>query len=62
MDSRLKVLLVILLYLVMPVLMGYIIVKLFVSNKGTILAIAFIILVIIGITVPIIRLIKSRRE
>lgn len=56
---------VILLLVIMPVVMGVIVVKLFLSGNGTILTILFIGLVVLGILASINRVIawnKSKKE
>ena len=65
MKNIYKVLMVILLLVIMPVVMGVIVVKLFLSGNGTILTILFIGLVVLGILASINRVIawnKSKKE
>ena len=65
MKNIYKVLMVILLLVIMPVVMGVIVVKLFLSGNGTILTILFIGLVVLGILASVNRFIawnKSKKE
>ena len=65
MKNIYKVLMVILLLVIMPVVMGVIVVKLFLGGNGTILIILFIGLVVLGILASINRVIawnKSKKE
>lgn len=65
MKNIYKVLLLVLFYLIMPVVMGVVVIKLFVGGHGVILAIGFFILVILGILASINRFIawnKSKKE
>lgn len=65
MKNIYKVLMVILLLVIMPVVMGVIVVKLFLSGNGTILAILFIGLVVLSILASINKVIawnKSKKE
>lgn len=65
MKNIYKVLMVILLLVIMPVVMGVIVVKLFLSGNGTILTILFIGLVVLSILASINRVIawnKSKKE
>ena len=65
MKNIYKVLLLVLFYLVMPVVVGVVVIKLFLGGHGVILAIGFFILVILGILASINRVIawnKSKKE
>ena len=65
MKNIYKVLMVILILVIMPVVMGVIMIKLFLSGNGTILAILFIGLVVLGILASINKVIawnKSKKE
>lgn len=65
MNKILKIMLVLLVCLVMPVVVGVVVIKLFVGGHGAILAIGFFILVILGILASVNRFIawnKSKKE
>lgn len=65
MKNIYKVLMAILILVIMPVVMGVIVIKLFLSGNGTILTILFIGLVVLGILASINRVIawnKSKKE
>ena len=65
MNKVLKIMLVLLVFLVMPVVVGVIVIKLFLGGHGVILAIGFFILVILGILASVNRLIaynKSKKQ
>ena len=65
MKNIYKILMTILLLVIMPVVMGVIVVKLFLGGNGTILIILFIGLVVLGILASINRVIawnKSKKE
>ena len=62
MDKTLKILLTILILLVMPVLGAYIVVKLFVNGKGTILTIVFVSLIALEVFIAIFRLVKYKKN
>ena len=65
MKNIYKVLLLVLFYLVMPVVVGVVVIKLFLGGHGVILAIGFFILVILGILASVNRFIawnKSKKE
>ena len=65
MNKVLKVMLVLLICLVMPVVVGVVVIKLFLGGHGVILAIGFLVLVILGILASVNRLIaynKSKKE
>lgn len=65
MKNIYKILMVILLLVIMPVVMGVIVVKLFLSGNGTILTILFIGLVVLSILASINKVIawnKSKKE
>ena len=65
MKNIYKILMVILLLVIMPVVVGVIVIKLFLSGNGTILTILFIGLVVLGILASINRVIawnKSKKE
>ena len=65
MKNIYKILMTILLLVIMPVVMGVIVVKLFLGGNGTILAILFIGLVVLSILASINRVIawnKSKKE
>ena len=53
MNKVLKIMLVLLVCLVMPVVVGVVVIKLFLGGHGVILAIGFFILVILGILASI---------
>ena len=58
MNKALKILLTILILFVIPVLMAYTVVKLYVNGKGTILAIVFVSLIVLEVFLAIFRLVK----
>ena len=58
MDNRLKVLIALLVFLVMPVLLAYTVAKLFVEGKGEILLIIFIVLIALSVISSIYRFVK----
>ena len=62
MKNIYKVLMAILLLVIMPVVVGVIVVKLFLSGNGTILTILFIGLVILGILASINRVIAWNKS
>jgi hypothetical protein len=65
MNKILKIMLVLLVFLVMPVVMGVVVIKLFVGGHGVILAIGFFILVVLGILASVNRFIaynKSKKQ
>ena len=65
MKNIYKILMVILLLVIMPVVMGVIVIKLFLSGNGTILTILFIGLVVLSILASVNRFIawnKSKKE
>ena len=65
MKNIYKVLMVILLLVIMPVVVGVVVIKLFLGGHGVILAIGFFILVILGILASVNRLIaynKSKKQ
>lgn len=65
MNKILKIMLVLLVCLVMPVVVGVVVIKLFLGGHGVILAIGFFILVILGILASVNRFIawnKSKKE
>lgn len=62
MKNIYKVLLLVLFYLVMPVVMGVVVIKLFVGGHGVILAIGFFILVILGILASVNRVIAYNKS
>ena len=62
MNKILKIMLVLLVFLVMPVVMGVIVIKLFLGGHGAILAIGFLILVILGILASVNRLIAYNKS
>ena len=65
MKSIYKVLMVILLLVIMPVVVGVVVIKLFLGGHGVILAIGFFILVILGILASVNRFIaynKSKKQ
>jgi len=65
MNKVLKIMLVLLVFLVMPVVVGVVVIKLFVGGHGAILAIGFFILVVLGILASVNRLIaynKSKKQ
>jgi ABC-type transport system involved in cytochrome bd biosynthesis fused ATPase/permease subunit len=65
MKNIYKVLMVILLLVIMPVVVGVVVIKLFVGGHGVILAIGFFILVVLGILASVNRLIaynKSKKQ
>ena len=65
MKNIYKILMTILILVIMPVVMGVVVVKLFLSGNGTILTILFIGLIVLGILASINRVIawnKSKKE
>ena len=65
MKNIYKILMTILLLVIMPVVMGVIVIKLFLGGHGAILAIGFLVLVILSILASINRVIawnKSKKE
>ena len=62
MNKLLKILLTILILFVMPVLVAYAVVKLFVTGKGTILAIVFLGLIALEVFIAIFRLVKYNKN
>ena len=62
MNKVLKIMLVLLMFLVMPVVVGVIVIKLFVGGHGVILAIGFLVLVILGILASVNRLIAYNKS
>lgn len=62
MDNRLKVLIALLVFLVMPVLSAYVVAKLFVEGKGGILAIIFIALIVLSVFLSIHRFVKYNKR
>lgn len=62
MNKVLKIMLVLLVFLVMPVVVGVVVIKLFVGGHGVILAIGFFILVILGILASVNRLIAYNKS
>ena len=62
MNKPLKILLTILILFVMPVLLAYVVVKLFVNGKGTILAIVFVSLIALEVFMAIFRLVKYNKN
>ena len=62
MNKILKIMLVLLVFLVMPVVVGVIVIKLFLGGHGVILAIGFFILVILGILASVNRLIAYNKS
>ena len=62
MNKVLKIMLVLLICLVMPVVMGVVVIKLFLNGNGTILTILFIGLVVLGILASINRVIAWNKS
>ena len=62
MNNKLKILIALLVFLVMPVLMAYVVASLFVHNKGTILAIIFFSLIALEIAAAIYKIIKYNKN
>ena len=62
MKNIYKVLMTILLLVIMPVVMGVIVIKLFLNGNGTILTILFIGLVVLGILASVNRLIAWNKS
>ena len=62
MNKKITILILLLLYVVMPVLMGYIIAKSFVDHNGPVLLIIFITLIVSELVVTILRVIKCKRD
>lgn len=62
MDNRLKIVIGLIIFLVMPVLMAYVVASLFVHNKGTILAIIFFSLIALEIAAVIYKIIKYNKN
>ena len=53
---------IIILYLIMPVILGVIIVKAFKDNNGTLLIIIFVSLIVLSIALSIFKFIKYKRD
>ena len=62
MNNKLKILIALLVFLVMPVLSAYIVAKLFVEGKGEILAIIFIALIVLSVFLSIRRFVKYNKR
>ena len=62
MNKILKIMLVLLICLVMPVVVGVVVIKLFLGGHGVILAIGFFILVILGILASVNRVIAYNKS
>ena len=62
MNKILKIMLVLLVCLVMPVVVGVVVIKLFLGGHGVILAIGFLVLVILGILASVNRLIAYNKS
>lgn len=62
MNKILKIMLVLLVCLVMPVVVGVIVIKLFLGGHGVILAIGFLVLVILGILASVNRVIAYNKS
>lgn len=62
MNKVLKIMLVLLVCLVMPVVVGVVVIKLFIGGHGVILAIGFFILVILGILASVNRFIAYNKS
>ena len=62
MNKVLKIMLVLLVCLVMPVVVGVVVIKLFLGGHGVILAIGFLVLVILGILASVNRLIAYNKS
>ena len=62
MNEKLKIIIGLLVFLVMPVVSAYVVVKLFIQGKGGILLTIFLVLIALSIILSIRRLIKSRKK
>lgn len=62
MNNILKIIIVLIVFLIMPVVLAYIIVKLFLNGQGTILGIIFIVLIVLEIIAAIFKCIKYNKE
>ena len=62
MNNKLKILIALLVFLVMPVLSAYIVAKLFLEGKGGILAIIFIALIVLSVFLSIRRFVKYNKR
>lgn len=62
MNSKLKIIIGLIIYLIMPVLMAYTVAKLFVNYEGTKLFIIFISLIVLEILAVIIKIIKYKND
>ncbi len=62
MNDKLRIIIGLILYLAMPVLMAYIIAKLFMKNEGKILFIIFITLIILEIIAVIIKVVRYNKN
>lgn len=62
MNNKLKILIALLVFLVMPVVSAYVVAKLFVEGKGGILAIIFIALIVLSVFLSIHRFVKYNKR
>lgn len=62
MNEKLKIIIGLLVFFVMPVLSAYIVVKLFIQGKGGILVIIFIGLIVLSVILSIYRLVKYNKR
>jgi len=62
MNEKLKIIIGLLVFFVMPVLSAYIVVKLFLGGKGGILVIIFIGLIVLSVILSIYRLVKYNKR
>ena len=62
MNKVLKIMLVLLVFLVMPVVVGVVVIKLFLGGHGVTLAIGFLVLVILGILASVNRFIAYNKS
>ena len=61
MGDNLKIIIGLLIYLIMPVILALIVVKLFLNGKGTVLFIILIALIILEIIAAIFKLVKYKK-
>ena len=62
MNEKLKIIICLLVFLVMPVVSAYVVAKLFIQGKGGILAIIFIGLIVLSVILSIYRLVKYNKR
>ena len=62
MNNKIKIIIGLILYLTMPILMAYIIAKLFMNNNGKMLTLIFITLIVLEIISVIIKIVKYKKN